>query len=593
MSKGVPISQRPELAGASLQSRLDAVFGALGGPAPAPVTAQGLDGAQEAPAWSLRSEVQPFRSGQGIEDYKYSSDEEDEREGLKPVMPSRLVDSDDEEEAGGCTGRKQGAPQADPDADDGGEAAEQRAAREKERLRASLASRRAFEAEAEEDEYDRFAAGSYSLRNRGADPDKPPGSTEVPLDSAWERMHARLEQQRQRQAAGDGAADGAAPTAMEEDAPPPAPSAAGEAGAAASADGSAEVEKSSAAGAQRKRARAGDGLNAGARLFQAAAAAAGARRGATADGSGAATETEGGAGVATASVSGRVHASPAVEGEAVAAKPRQRGGRRVQWADSVAPDRPDEEADAGRGDGGGEAGGGGRDGGGSGRGRGGRGGRVRLDWLRRGFVPDHVRNPHKYTVYTFDEPITVGGGDRGNGRNGHSNGSRRRGDPGSDAAEAADMRQALADVRNALAASEAAEHDPERVETTFGSGIAFRPRTQRQQQQKQQEGDGKEAAGEEEAGQMQGRDKAGEARPGRGAAPAATAGLRRGAAFADPDADGDADGGAGTDAAEGAGAAGAGRGSGGSGVRGGGRRHLRARRGAEEDEAAAGAMQQS
>ncbi len=27
-------------------------------------------------------------------------------------------------------------------------------------------------------------------------------------------------------------------------------------------------------------------------------------------------------------------------------------------------------------------------------------------------MPDHVRNPHKYTVYQFDEAVTVGGGDR-------------------------------------------------------------------------------------------------------------------------------------------------------------------------------------
>lgn len=29
------------------------------------------------------------------------------------------------------------------------------------------------------------------------------------------------------------------------------------------------------------------------------------------------------------------------------------------------------------------------------------------------YVPDHVRNPHKYTCYVLDEPIIVGGGDRG------------------------------------------------------------------------------------------------------------------------------------------------------------------------------------
>ena len=31
----------------------------------------------------------------------------------------------------------------------------------------------------------------------------------------------------------------------------------------------------------------------------------------------------------------------------------------------------------------------------------------------RSYVPDHVRNPHKYTCYILDEPITVGGGDAG------------------------------------------------------------------------------------------------------------------------------------------------------------------------------------
>ena len=31
----------------------------------------------------------------------------------------------------------------------------------------------------------------------------------------------------------------------------------------------------------------------------------------------------------------------------------------------------------------------------------------------RSKVPDHVRNPHRYTCYTLDEPILVGGGDQG------------------------------------------------------------------------------------------------------------------------------------------------------------------------------------
>lgn len=34
---------------------------------------------------------------------------------------------------------------------------------------------------------------------------------------------------------------------------------------------------------------------------------------------------------------------------------------------------------------------------------------------RGSFVPDHVRNPHKYTCYVLDEPLIVGGGDAGAG----------------------------------------------------------------------------------------------------------------------------------------------------------------------------------
>lgn len=32
---------------------------------------------------------------------------------------------------------------------------------------------------------------------------------------------------------------------------------------------------------------------------------------------------------------------------------------------------------------------------------------------RRSFVPDHVRNPQRYTCYDLGESITVGGGDQG------------------------------------------------------------------------------------------------------------------------------------------------------------------------------------
>ncbi|MEW5304143.1 MAG: hypothetical protein WDW38_003504 [Sanguina aurantia] len=59
---------------------------------------------------------------------------------------------------------------------------------------------------------------------------------------------------------------------------------------------------------------------------------------------------------------------------------------------------------AGSGGGAAAAGGGGS----SGRGRSG----VRLEWQQRGFVPDHVRNPNRYTVYSFDESLVVGGGEK-------------------------------------------------------------------------------------------------------------------------------------------------------------------------------------
>ncbi|KXZ55547.1 hypothetical protein GPECTOR_2g1096 [Gonium pectorale] len=143
---------------------------------------------------------------------------------------------------------------------------------------------------------------------------------------------------------------------------------------------------------------------------------------------------------------------------------RQRGGRRVQWADFVATSRPAETSDAaaapsddnrrrnddgGPGRGRGNAGAhnsepGGRGGHG---GRGGRGGHVRLDWQRRGFVPDHVRNPHRYIMYTLDEELVVGGGEQRNGggrvgRNGtHGHGAADWRGSGTQE-EAEEMRQA-------------------------------------------------------------------------------------------------------------------------------------------------------
>ncbi|KAK9828165.1 hypothetical protein WJX74_001249 [Apatococcus lobatus] len=79
-------------------------------------------------------------------------------------------------------------------------------------------------------------------------------------------------------------------------------------------------------------------------------------------------------------------------------------------------------------------------------------------------VPDHVRNPHKYTVYQFDEPITVGGGDRAAAVSGHDNDQAAR--------------AALAAARQMIMQNEAADEPAAPAEPlpAFGSGIQFRPR---------------------------------------------------------------------------------------------------------------------
>ena len=63
-------------------------------------------------------------------------------------------------------------------------------------------------------------------------------------------------------------------------------------------------------------------------------------------------------------------------------------------------------------------------------GGGGRGGRIGNSW-----VPDHVKNPHKYTCYVLDEPLVVGGGmSVGTGLGGSGGGARgREEDEGGDA----------------------------------------------------------------------------------------------------------------------------------------------------------------
>ncbi len=43
---------------------------------------------------------------------------------------------------------------------------------------------------------------------------------------------------------------------------------------------------------------------------------------------------------------------------------------------------------------------------------------------RASYVPDHVRNPQKYTCYALEEPLIVGGGDQGGGGNAGADGGR-------------------------------------------------------------------------------------------------------------------------------------------------------------------------
>ena len=132
---------------ANLASRLDAAFGALG-------SSLGSAPTGGAPGWSLRQDVQPSKAGRGVDEYDYSSDEEEAgpmtRQAIKGVDQE---DSDQEEE------------------------------RYKEQLRATAHFRRAFEQEEEEDEFDRFAMHA-GLRDRGSlllRDDKPAGATEVSL----------------------------------------------------------------------------------------------------------------------------------------------------------------------------------------------------------------------------------------------------------------------------------------------------------------------------------------------------------------------------------------------------------------------------
>lgn len=136
----MPLALRPGGHGGSdhLAARLDAVFGALG---------PQQSGQQT--GWTLSSkDMAPFNAGKGIEEYAYSSDEE--APNSDPLMPQHMIDSDQEDDDDAETHRQ--------------------------RMQATAHLRRAFDAEEEEDEYDRFAMAS-GLQEKATK--KPPNCTEV------------------------------------------------------------------------------------------------------------------------------------------------------------------------------------------------------------------------------------------------------------------------------------------------------------------------------------------------------------------------------------------------------------------------------
>lgn len=72
--------------------------------------------------------------------------------------------------------------------------------------------------------------------------------------------------------------------------------------------------------------------------------------------------------------------------------------------------------------------------------RGGRG--PLLNWQRKGFVPDHVKHPERYTVYTLDDAVTVGGGERGEGISAAGDAGEMRRVSGADALFVENLRSA-------------------------------------------------------------------------------------------------------------------------------------------------------
>lgn len=85
----------------------------------------------------------------------------------------------------------------------------------------------------------------------------------------------------------------------------------------------------------------------------------------------------------------------------------------------------------------------------------------------RSRVPHHVQHPEKYTCYILDEPLVVGGGDKGSGT-----------DSQADQVKAARAASSAA----LLAQRQAQQEEPREPLPAFGSGIEFRPTKKARQQ---------------------------------------------------------------------------------------------------------------
>lgn len=145
-----PPGRMAQIGKPDLASRLDAVFGRLGTASAGP------------PAWSLAANSRPFSSGKADLD-EYSSDDDAERSAPAPLLHGLMGDDDevgeeDADEVDAGSGGEGGAPQREDD-----EEAAERRAMERFASTCSAHYRKAFEAEDEEDVFDRMAVGTWHM----------------------------------------------------------------------------------------------------------------------------------------------------------------------------------------------------------------------------------------------------------------------------------------------------------------------------------------------------------------------------------------------------------------------------------------------